>query len=145
MKRGILKMKKEVVLNEIKELLLNDVELLKDVVTELNCWNNCLDNLQVYVNDYEFFDMFFLDNPAEVARAIFFGDYNYNDDYVKFNAYMNLESLNELEYEELLKDNIADIIEHLEENYNNIFLCDGELKILLEEIEEIEELKEIDF
>ena len=51
-------MKKEMLLNEIKELLLNDMDTLRDVVGELNSWNNCLDYLIVYENDEEFFDMF---------------------------------------------------------------------------------------
>ena len=88
-------MKKESLLNEIKGLLLNDLDTLKDVVRELNSWNGCLDYLEVYENDEEFFDMFFEGRSAEVARAIYYGDYNYNDEYVKFNAYENLESLSE--------------------------------------------------
>jgi hypothetical protein len=31
----------------------------------------------------------------EVARAVFYGDYRYNDEYVRFNAYGNLESADE--------------------------------------------------
>ena len=52
-------MKKEMLLNEIKGLLLNDLDTLKDAVRELNSWNACLDYLDVYNNDDEFFDMFF--------------------------------------------------------------------------------------
>ena len=44
-------MKKEMLLNEIKELLLNDMDTLKDVVRELDGWNGCLDYLKVYEND----------------------------------------------------------------------------------------------
>lgn len=133
-------MKRESILNEIKELLLNDVELLRDIVIELNSWNGCLDDLQVYCNDEEFFEIFFNGkNGLEIARAIYFGDYNYNDDYVKFNAYMNLESFDEYAYKKLLKDNIEDIMEHLEENYYNISIYSDELSDLLEKLEEIEE------
>ena len=99
-------MKKESLLNEIKGLLLNDFNTLKDVVRELNSWNACLDYLEVYENDEEFFDMFFEGRPAEVARAIFYGDYNYNDEYIKFNGYGNLKTLSEYDYEEMLEENI---------------------------------------
>ena len=33
-------MKKEMLLNEIKGLLLNDMDTLRDAVNELNSWNN---------------------------------------------------------------------------------------------------------
>ena len=57
-------MKKENLLNEIKGLLLNDLDTLKDVVSELNAWNACLDYLEVYENDEEFFNMFYENKPA---------------------------------------------------------------------------------
>ena len=132
-------MKKESLLNEIKGLLLNDFNTLKDVVRELNSWNACLDYLEVYENDEEFFDMFFEGRPAEVARAIYYGDYNYNDEYVKFNAYENLESLSEYDYEELLKENIEEITENLIEYAEYISIDSEELENLLSQYFEVEE------
>ena len=134
-----MKMKKENLLNEIKGLLLNDLSTLKDVVRELNSWNGCLDYLEVYENDEEFFDMFFEGRPAEVARAIFYGNYNYNDDYVKFNVYENLESLSEYDYEELLEENIEEITENLIEYAEYISLDNEELDDLLSQYFEVEE------
>ena len=132
-------MKKESLLNEIKGLLLNDFNTLKDVVSELNSWNGCLNYLEVYNNDEEFFDMFFEGRPAEVARAIFYGDYNYNDDYVKFNVYENLESLSEYDYEELLEENIEEITENLIEYAEYISIDSEELENLLSQYFEVEE------
>ena len=132
-------MKKENLLNEIKGLLLNDFITLKDVVRELNSWNGCLDYLEVYENDEEFFDMFFEGRPAEVARAIFYGDYNYNDEYIKFNGYENLESLSEYDYEELLKENIEEIIDCLIEYVGHISIDNEELDDLLAQYFEVEE------
>ena len=80
-------MKKEMLLNEIKGLLLNDLDTLKDAVRELNSWNACLDYLDVYENDEEFFNIFFEGKPAALERAIYYGDFNYNDNYIKFNGY----------------------------------------------------------
>ena len=57
-------MKKEMLLNEIKELLLNDMDTLRDVVRELDGWNGCLDYLNIYNNDEEFFDIFFANNRS---------------------------------------------------------------------------------
>ena len=132
-------MKKESLLNEIEGLLLNDFNTLKDVVRELNSWNACLDYLEVYNNDEEFFDMFFEGRPAEVARAVFYGDYNYNDDYVKFNVYENLESLSEYDYEEMLEENIEEIIDCLIDNAEYISIDSEELENLLSQYFEVEE------
>ena len=132
-------MKKENLLNEIKGLLLNDFNTLEDVVRELNSWNGCLDYLEVYNNNEEFFDMFFEGRPAEVARAIYYGDFNYNDNYIKFNGYGNLESLSEYEYEELLEENIEEITENLIEYVEFISIDNEELDDLLSQYFEVEE------
>ena len=133
------KMKKEMLLNEIKELLLNDVDTLRDAVNELNSWNNCLDYLIVYENDEEFFDMFFKGRPAEVARAIHYGDFNYNDEYIKFNAYGRLKTLSEYDYEELLKENVEEVIDCLIEYVEHISIDNEELDDLLSQYFEDEE------
>lgn len=132
-------MKKEMLLNEIKGLLLNDLNTLKDVVRELDGWNNCLDYLIVYENDEEFFDIFFANNPAEVARAIYYGDFNYNDEYIKFNGYGNLETLSEYDYEELLKENVEEVIDCLIKYVEHISIDNEELDDLLSQYFEDEE------
>ena len=132
-------MKKEMLLNEIKGLLLNDLDTLKDVVSELNSWNACLDYLDVYENDEEFFEMFFEGNPMEVARAIYYGDYNYNDEYIKFNGYGNLETFSKYDYEELLEENIEEITENLIEYAEYISIGNEELDDLLSQYFEVEE------
>ena len=132
-------MKKENLLNEIKGLLLNDLDPLKEAVRELNSWNACLDYLDVYNNDDEFFDMFFEGNPMEVARAIYYGDYNYNDEYIKFNGYGNLESFSEYDYKELLEENIEEITENLIEYAEYISIGNEELDDLLSQYFKVEE------
>ena len=132
-------MKKEMLLNEIKGLLLNDLSTLEEVVRELNGWNACLDYLDVYENDEEFFNMFFEGKPAELARAIYYGDFNYNDEYIKFNGYGNLESLSEYEYEEMLEENIEEITENLIEYVGHISIDNEELDDLLSQYFEVEE------
>ena len=132
-------MKRENLLNEIKGLLLNDLDTLKDVVRELNSWNACLDYLDVYNNDEEFFNMFFEGKPAELARAIYYGDFNYNDEYIKFNGYGNLETFSEYEYEELLEENIEEITENLIVYAEYISMDNEELDDLLSQYFEEEE------
>ena len=127
-------MKKE----KIREYLLNNEETLLDVVSELNSWNGCLENLEFWENDEEFFNTFF-DNPMEAIRATYYGDYNYNDEYVKFNGYGNIDSYSEYERIEEIKDSIDDIVDNLIECYYNIYINEELESLLLELLEEEEE------
>ena len=124
--------------NEIREYLLNNEETLLEVVSELNSWNGCLENLDFWENDEEFFNTFF-DNPMEAIRATYYGNYNYNDDYVKFNGYGNVDSYSEYEKNEEIKDNIDDIVENLVECYYNIYINEELENLILELLEEEEE------
>ena len=130
-------MKKE----KIREYLLNNEETLLDVVSELNSWNGCLENLEFWENDEEFFNTFF-DNPMEAIRATYYGNYNYNDEYVKFNGYGNIDSYTEYERIEEIKDNIDDIVDNLIECYYNIYINEELESLLLELLEEEEEEEE---
>ena len=76
-------MKNEMLREKLQGLLLENVEYLITVVEELNSWNGNLDYLRTYINDEEFFGMFFQGNPMEVARAIYYGYYKYNVVYAK--------------------------------------------------------------
>ena len=127
-------MKKE---NLIKEYLLNNEDVLIDMVQELNGWNGCLDWLEFWENDEYFFDCVF-ENKLDVARAICYGDYNYNDDYVKINSLGNVVSYSEYDMIEEIKDSIDEIVENLIEYKDNICISDGNLEELLEEEEEEE-------
>ena len=123
---------------KLREYLLNDDEELRDVVNELNSWNGCLDWLEFWENDEEFFNTFFHNNPAEAVRASFYGDYRYCDEYVRFNGYGNLESYAEYEVIEEIKDSIDEIVENLIEEHDNLYLSD-DIEEIFEEAEEEEE------
>lgn len=88
-----------------------DASQLREMTFEVNGYDGSLENLEVYENEDYFFNTYFNDNVIEAVRAVSFGDYNYSDDYVKFNAYGNLESLSEYEYAELLDDYADEIAE----------------------------------
>ena len=124
--------------NEIREYLLNNEEILLEVVSELNAWNGCLENLDFWENDEEFFNCYF-DNPMEAIRSTYYGNYNYNDDYVKFNGYGNIDSYSEYERIEEIKDNIDDIVDNLIEYYYNIYINEELENLILELLEEKEE------
>lgn len=98
---------------------MNETEKLMAMVQEVNSWNGELEYLNVWENDDDFFNTFFGGDPMEVARAISFGDYSYNDEYVTFNDYRNLVSYTEYQAEELLKDFEEEIIESYNELVEN--------------------------
>lgn len=95
-------------------------------------------HLEVYDNDETFFKTFFNDNPMEVARSVFYGDYNFMDEYVKFNnSTGNLQSLTEREYKRLLEANSYDIAhEIISIMPNDEFFMSVELEEFLQEMEE---------
>lgn len=121
-------------MKELKEYLLENLDELKNIVGEINSWDGSLDYLEYYENDEEFFNMYFEGKPMEVARATYYGNYNFMDEYVHFNGYGNLDSCSEYEYEEELKSYIDEIIDRLIEEKDNLYL-DSEIEELLENIE----------
>ena len=112
-------------------LLANDDTELIDIVRELNGYNGSFEDLQYYNNNEEFFNIYFEGKPMEVARAICYGEYNYCDDYVKFNAYGNLESANEYDIVNEIKDSLEEVIDELIENFMHIYIH-SDLEELLE-------------
>ena len=106
-------------IEKLKEkLTVND---LKNMVLSINSYDNRLENLDYQENNEEFFDIYY-NNAYEVARAIYYGDYNFNDEYVKINVYGNLESISEWGFDDLIKDYQTEIIEE----YLNIIEEDEE-------------------
>lgn len=121
------------------------IDMLKDMVNECNSWNGSLEDYYMYSFDEEFFEIFF-GNPMEVARATYFGNIqNWNDDYIRFNAYGNLESMSSYEYDSMLEDNEEEIIETALELYQegHLYLYD-EITELFDEYLQGEEEEEED-
>jgi hypothetical protein len=91
----------------------NNFEEIFDIVHSINSYDESLSYLEYYYNDDDFFSIFFGINTMDAVRAVCFGDYNYSDDFVKFNGYGNLESANKYEVMsefEFEKEFIADKI-----------------------------------
>lgn len=124
--------------NKVTEYLLENVDELRQIANEIHSYSGDLEHLQFWENDEEFFEMFFGHNPMEAVRASFYGDYRYADQYVRFDGYGNLESLEEYQIEDELKNNVDEIIDLMIENKGNIDLPD-EVEELLEQMEENEE------
>ena len=125
-------------MENIKNYLLKYVDELGDLITEINSIDNSLEYLEYWNNDDEFFNTFFSNNPTEAVRSAYYGNYNYCDEYVRFNGYGNLESFNKWQLEREYKEYIDDITKSLIEHYQKISICDKELIKLIEEYEENE-------
>jgi len=95
-------------------------EMTQDELIQLNntyCQNIGSDD-EIWDNDEEFFNVFFENKVLEAVRAVCYGEYNYSDNYVKFNGYGNLESFNYFEVKDLceLPQTMA---EYIEENFSD--------------------------
>lgn len=116
---------------KVKEYLLaHDDDELIEVVQAINSFNGSLDFLQWFDNDEEFFNTFFYNNPMELARAIYYGDYEFWHDYVRFNGYGNLESSDRYGVVKECKEYIDDIV-------NELLDCWGMLPELSEELTQL--------
>lgn len=102
---------------------------LKEMVSDINSWNGQLEDLDYFENDEYFFRDFFGDKVDEAVRAVCYGNYEYMDDYVKFNAYGNLDSCSQFEYDKEIKDNAEEIVEAYIENIDNMYNGDIKNKI----------------
>jgi len=103
-------MKKE--LEELKD----NTEFLREVVSSVNSQDGSLESYEVHEFDDDFFNNYFADNPSEAVRATFFGDLkSWNDEYIRFNGYGNLESVSDFDYRKELEKGADEIIERAEE------------------------------
>ena len=116
----------------MKQYFLENLEEAKRLVAEVNSYNGALSHLEVFENDEWFFEDFFSNNQ-EAVRAAIYGNYNYTDEYVKFDGYGNLESFNECEYNELIRNNLNDIIKEATNCIDHIDLNNEELETIFEE------------
>ena len=117
---------------EIKNYLLNHIDEIGDIITEINSIDNSLDFLEYWNNDEDFFNTFFYNNPSEAVRSAYYGDYSYCDNYVKFNGYGNLESADDYKLEKEYKYYIDEITDSFLQHYQELNITDNELLKLLE-------------
>ena len=122
---------------EIKNYLLNHVDEIGDIIIEINSIDGSLDFLEYWNNDEEFFNTFFYNNPTEAVRSSYYGNYNYCDNWVKFDGYGNLKSVDEYGLEKEYKEYINEIVNALLKHYQEIGITDDNLKELIEKYEEV--------
>jgi hypothetical protein len=144
----LLRCKEEVSQMDIEKLkakLMEDVteEELLSMSREVNGYDGSLDWLRYESNDDEFFSCYFGGNVLEAVRAVCYGEYNYTDEYVKINAYGNLESIDEWGMERVMRDNKEEIIDEflrlVEANSIDTYYIQSYIDELEDEEEEEEE------
>lgn len=94
------------------------IEELDEMLSDCIGYDGYFEELDYQPNDEEFFDCYFKDK-MEIARAVCYGNYNYMDDFVKFNTYGNLESCSAYEKEQNIEDRKEEILNHYLELYSN--------------------------
>jgi len=123
----IKEIEQENLLEKVREDLTEQLENLSltdkiRLVDEIHSYDVIFDYLVAYENDEEFFQTFFSSNVMDIIRAVYYGDYRYTDEYVRFDKYGNLESFSSSEFESDFYDEINNIIDWILENPDSIDL-----------------------
>ena len=108
--------------DELIKYLKDNTNLIMEMVWDINGYDGYFGHLEYWENDEEFFNTFYYNNPMEVARAVYYGEYCFTDEYVYINAYGNLESISTYRRDELLIDEVEDILSKWYEMY-----CDRDI------------------
>lgn len=100
--------------NYVEQLNGDDITCLLQL---MNGYDGCFEEATYY--DMDEFDEFLSGRtPMEIARMIFYGDFNPNNEYFRFNAYGNLESADRHDVVAEAEDLVDDIIYHLVNYYS---------------------------
>ena len=92
-------------------------EDLAVLLQHMNGYDGCFEESTYY--DMDSFDEFMSNcTPTEIARMIYFGEFNPNDDYFRFDGYGNLESANWGDVVAVAEDLVDDILDHLVNHYD---------------------------
>lgn len=108
-------MDRDAILDEIKSAMV-ETEDLMSIVSDINSYDGSFDDVQWWENDEDFFNTFYGEDIMEAVRAVCYGDYTFTDEYVKINAYGNLETTNYIQDE--LEGYVDEIVDHLVENWD---------------------------
>ena len=93
----------------------NLLERLEDLDTAEDFYLDLKDTSDIFYDGYYDFDEDTINEifqtPYEALRACFFGKVHFTDDYFKFNGYGNIETVNEIPYDDYMEDIINKWIE----------------------------------
>lgn len=107
-------MDRDAILDKIKEAMIEKEDLMS-IISDINSYDGNFDDIQWWENDEDFFDTFYGEDVMEAVRAVCYGDYTFTDEYVKINAYGNLETTNYIQDE--LEGYVDEIVDHLADNW----------------------------
>lgn len=124
--------------------LQDNVDTLREMVSEVNSYNGALEEYEWEINDEEFYDIFFKDK-MEVARAVYYGgnSYNYMEEYVRFDAYGNLETTDDYNMRRDLQDGASEILDEFLELYadDNVYTSDEVFKGMISDYYNMEDIE----
>lgn len=129
---------------DLLEYLKNNIDTLKDMVSEVNGYNGALEYYMWYEHDEYFYEDFF-SSKDEVARAVYYGgnSYNYTDEYVRFDVYGNLETTDNYNMRRDLQDGVSEILDEFLELYsdNNVDTSDEVFKGMISDYYNMEDIE----
>lgn len=144
--KGVLIMtmtREEAIRNYVEQLNGDDLTYL---LQHMNGYDGCFEEA-TYYDMYEFDEFMSNYTPMEIARMIFYGDFNPNNEYFRFDGYENLESADWHDVVAEAEDLVDDIIYHLVNCYSGdtpwpdlddlVYADDG--PVFNEDFEEVEE------
>ena len=106
--------REQAIRNYVEQLNGDDLTYL---LQHMNAYDGCFEETSYY--DMNEFDEFLSGHtPMEIAQMIYFGDFNPNDDYFRFNGYENLESADWPDVVAEAEQLENDIINHLVNYYS---------------------------
>ena len=107
--------REQAIRNYVEQLNGDDLAYL---LQHMNSYDGCFEEAIYY--DMDEFDEFMSNyTPMELAQIIYFGEFNPNNDYFRFNAYGNLESADWPDIVAEAEDLVDEIIYHLVNCYSD--------------------------
>lgn len=132
-------------MEKLKNFDIDKYELL-DMAMYINNENEELNAFNYQLNEDEFFDEYLDYSRSELVRKLWSGSYDYNNKYVKLDAYENIISIDEDDLAilaESMKDEILNkYLEYVEDSNDDFFNLEENLEDYTNDKEFIEELKE---
>lgn len=106
--------REQAIRNYVEQLIGDDLAyLLQHMHAEDGCFEEA-----IYYDMDEFDDFLSNDTPMEIAQMMWFGEFNPNDEYFRFNAHGNLESFDWPDIVAEAEDLVDEIIDHLVNSYS---------------------------
>ena len=112
--------------NKVKNIIEQINSMDTNELIDLNntyCNSANISDSEIYENGEEFFNMFFEGDVMRAIQATHYGDYNYSHDWVRFNGYGNLDSIQYMSPDDLCEcvETMAEYISENENDFTHLF------------------------